>query len=103
MGGQGIKQRFADAIAEKHVAEIGRVFGFQARAKAVLSDFLKRAGKPRRIACELHGRGISQKFALAADGGLNQPAKKNADGAEDHQDQSNQGNALFPRLLRPRA
>ena len=90
MRGHEAEERFAHAVAEKHVAQVGRVFGFQARTETVLADFLERAGKPAGIARELHGRGIGEKFALAADGGLDQAAKENADGAEQHQSQADE-------------
>ncbi len=48
-------------------------------SEPIAADFLKRAGKSGGIARELHGRGVGQKFALAADGGLNESPKKNAD------------------------
>ena len=58
----------------------------QARAGfAEAADFFQRAGDAAGIARELHGRGVGQKFALAADGGLDEPAEKNADVADDQQ------------------
>ena len=49
------KERFAQAVAKKHVAQVGRVLGFQARTVTILADFLERAGKSAGIARELHG------------------------------------------------
>ena len=63
------------------MAGIGRVLGFHVRAEAVTTDFLERAGKSAGVAGELHGRGVGEKFALTADGGLNETSKKNADAA----------------------
>ena len=54
------------------------MLGFQFGTKTVAADFLQRAGEPAGIARELHGRGVGQKFALTADGGLNQSAEENA-------------------------
>ena len=80
MRGHEAEERFAQAVAEKHVAQVGRVLGFELRTKTVAADFLERAGKAAGIARKLHGRGVGEKFALPADGGLDQPAEENADG-----------------------
>src|ERR1035437_1411737 len=85
MRGHEAEQRIAEAVAKKHVAQVRRVFGFQFGTVTVTSNFLQRAGKSAGVAGELNGRGVGQKFALAADGGLNQAPEKNADAADDQQ------------------
>jgi len=52
---------------------------------AQAADFFQRAGDASRIARELDGRGIGEKFALAADSGLNEAPEKNTDVADDEQ------------------
>src|SRR5580704_8273180 len=64
---------------------VGRLIGKQPRTETVAADFLERAGKSGRITRELHGRSVGKKFALAADGGLNQASEKNADGTDAQQ------------------
>jgi len=85
--GHESEERFAEAIAKKHMAEIGRMLGFQARAVAVTADFLERPGQSGGVARELDGRGVGQELALPADRGLDQAAKENADGTEQQQEQ----------------
>ena len=81
--GHGFENGFAQAVAEKHVAHVGSVLGFQFGTVFVGADFLERAGQAAGVAGELHGRGVGEKFALATHGGLNQAAKENAGGTED--------------------
>ena len=52
---------------------------------AEAADFFQRAGDAAGIARELDGRGVGEKFALAADGGLDEPSEKNADVADEQQ------------------
>ena len=63
---------------------------FEARAEAVPADLLQRAGEAEWVAGELHGRGVGEELALAADGGLDEPAKEDADPANGQQQQSEQ-------------
>jgi len=57
-----------------------------AEARAVFAesaDFFQRASDATGISGELNGRSIGEKFALAADGGLDEPSKKNTDVTDD--------------------
>ena len=97
MGFQQANERFADAISEKHVGQFLGMGVAQARARfAQAADFFQRAGDASGIARELNGRGVGQKFALAADGGLDEPPKKNADVADDQQQQTEQRQRILP-------
>src|ERR1035437_4595670 len=95
MRGHEVEQRIAEAVAKKHMAHIRRVGGFQFGTVTVTSDFLQRAGKSAGIARELNGRGVGQKFALAADGGLNQPPEKNANATDDQQGNAEKWQRIF--------
>src|SRR5471030_611513 len=76
----------ADAVGKKHMRQFFRMRVREARTVfAEAADFFQRAGDAVRISRELHGRGVGEKFALAADGGLNQASEKNADVADDEQ------------------
>ena len=52
------------------------------------ADLFEGAGDARRIAGELHGRGVGQKLPLARDGGLNQATEEIAHVADDSHGQS---------------
>src|ERR1017187_3166431 len=77
------------------MGHIRRVGGFQFGTVTVTSNFLQRAGKSAGVAGELNGRGVGQKFALAADGGLNQAPEKNADAADDQQGNAEKWQRIF--------
>ena len=85
-----VEERFAHAIAEEHVAGFLGVGRLELRAVAQAADLLQRAGQARRVARELHRRGVGQELALAADGGLDEPAKEDADPANHYQRQPQQ-------------
>src|SRR5471030_1995269 len=79
----------ADAVGKKHMRQFFRMRVREARTVfAEAADFFKRAGDAVWISRELHGRSVGKKFALAADGGLNQASEKNADVADDQQRES---------------
>ena len=91
MGFEQADERFADAVSKKHVRKFLGVRVAEARTRfAKAADFFQRAGDASRIARELDGRGVGEKFTLAADGGLNEPSKKNADVTDEQQDEAEQ-------------
>jgi hypothetical protein len=56
----------------------------EARTARGTGDLEQRAGKPGRVARELYRRRVGQTLAMTRDGGLQQPAEKHADVAENH-------------------
>ena len=86
MGFEQADERLADAVSKKHVRKFLGVRVAEARTRfAEAADFFQRAGDAAGIARELDGRSVGEKFALAADGGLDEPSKKNADVADNQQ------------------
>ena len=85
-----VEERFAHAVAEEHVAGFLGVRRLKLRAEAQAADLLERAGQARRVARELHRRGVGEKLALAADRGLDEPAEEHADPANHDQRQPEQ-------------
>jgi hypothetical protein len=82
MGSHEAEERFAQPVAEKHVAGLLSLSGIDVRAKAIASNFLERARKAGWIARELDRGSVSEEFALAADGSLNEAAKEKANPTE---------------------
>src|SRR3546814_5301814 len=78
----------ADAVAEQHVADLlGLAAVGQLRALVDTRDLLQRAGKARGLAGELHRRRVGQRFARAADAGLDHAPEQQpdvADRSEEH-------------------
>jgi hypothetical protein len=96
MGFEQADERFADAVAEKHMRQLLGVRVAEARTRfAEAADFFQRAGNAARIARELDGRGVGEKLALAADGGLDETTEKNADVADDEQSKTEQGQGIL--------
>ncbi len=90
-------ERLTDAISEKHMRQFLAVCVAQTRAGfAEAADFFQRAGDAAGIPRELHGRGVGEKFALAADGGLNEASEKNADVADDQQREAENRQRILP-------
>src|ERR1043165_4881633 len=77
MRGNQVEERRVQSVTKKHVAGFGGMFGFKLRTGA--ADLLQRARETLRVASELHGGSVGEKFALPADGGLNEVAEEHAD------------------------
>ena len=90
-----VEERFAHAVAEEHVAGFLGMGRLELRAEAQAADLLERAGQARRVARELHRGGVGEELALAADGGLDEPAKQDADPADHQQRQPEQGQRIL--------
>ena len=82
-------------LPEKWPAGLLGVRSVELRTEHQPADFLQGAGQSVRIAGELDGSGVSQKFALAAHGGLDEPAKKDADKTDDDQREPKQRQRIF--------
>ncbi len=91
MSGQQAEEPAGQSIGKEQVAGIRGVRRFH--LGAIAANFLQRAGKAGRIASELHRRGIGQKFALAADGGLDEASEKNSERPDGQQQQTRQHDA----------
>src|SRR5665213_3178724 len=90
-------ESLADAVGKKHMRQFFRMRVREARAVfAEAADFFQRAGDAVWVSRELNGRGVCQKFALAADGGLNQASEKNADIADDEQRKPQNWQRILP-------
>ena len=85
----------AQPIREKQMAGFLGVRSFELRTAREPADFFQGAGQPVGIAGELDGSGVGQKFPLAADGGLDEPAKEDADPADDDQREPKQRQRIF--------
>ena len=85
-----VEERLAHAVAEEHVAGFLGVRRLELRAEAQAADLLQRAGQARRVARELHRRGVGEKLALPADGRLDEPAEEDANPANHDQRQPQQ-------------
>ena len=78
----------ANPIAKQHVADfLGIATILQARAVFQAGDFFQRAGQPCGLAGELHGAGVGQPLARAADPGLDHAAEEQAHVANHERDQ----------------
>ena len=93
MRGQRAQKRIRNGIAKKQMPGVRRVGRLHPRT--ITAELLERAGKSGGIACKLYRGSVGQKFALAADGSLNQPAKENADAADDQQRNSDEWQRIF--------
>src|SRR5688572_30482774 len=72
------EERTPETIGEKQMTGFFGARRFEFRAFAESTDLLERAGEAPGIAGKLHRGSVGQKFALAADGGLNQSPEQNA-------------------------
>src|SRR4051812_208879 len=91
------KEPALQSISEKEVARLFRAIGLKFRPLGESADFFQRLGQTRGIASELDRGSVRQKFALPADSGLDEPAKQNANPADD-----DEGNAeKWQRILFP--
>ena len=70
----------ARAALEQHVRDFLRLHRRDPRA--VARDLLQRAGQALRLARELHGGRVGERFALPRDGGLDEPGAEEADRAD---------------------
>src|SRR5437588_1845229 len=68
--------------------------GLELRAIPQAADFFQCARQSRGIARELHRRCVREKFALAADCGLDEAAKEHASPAEDQKCKPEQGKGI---------
>ncbi len=73
----------AGAALEQHVRDLLGLGELDPRA--VGGDLLERSGQALRLARELHGRGVRERFALARHRGLDHAAQEHADPA-DHEE-----------------
>src|SRR5262245_30341048 len=88
MGGHEAEKRCADAVAEEHVAGLFGLGRIYMGAEAVAANFLERAREAGGVAGELDGGSVGEEFTLAADGGLNEAAKEDAEPADQKQSES---------------
>ena len=95
MGGEEALEEIVDTLGEVGMAQLLGVGMAHQRAFAVTADLLERPGDALGLAGELDRRGVGQVFALAAHGGLDDVAEKDAHIAQDQQPQPHEhdGNA----------
>src|SRR5438874_1272125 len=81
-----------EGLGEKEMADLGRTMRVEGGTERIAADFFQRAADARGIARKLNTGGVSQKFALARNCGLDEPAKKIPDIADDHQGETDKNN-----------
>ena len=86
VGREKVEPRLGEAVPKKHVARF--LSSGMVEARGEVSDFSKGAGDAVRAAGELHGGGVGEKFALAADGGLDELREENSNPSDEIQNRA---------------
>ena len=88
MRGPEAAEAGTESLRKKEVSDLRAFGGLQVGAEGVAADFFERAGNTARVAGELDGRGVGEKFALTRHGGLDEAAEEIARVADHHQGQA---------------